>query len=503
MGKLHRTNAGYLGVSMEETQDPFWTYNKLALPLSQGETVDGSNGGLPVYNTTDAFGTTKGSGTRTDAFASSIVLAVPMDGTNGGTSFSDQSANIKGSGSAQTVSSNGGANTSTSVSKYYGSSGYFDGSNDYLSLGSAASTWKFLHNDTVAYTVECWIYYISFSGINGTFISTDWGSSGTEGFVLSVQSGNNLSCRMGNGSNSGDFMQVLDSAATNIRTNTWTHVAVTYDLTTFRLFINGALAGSTTTKNTPSTNDPLHAPYIGGNPDTTYGTKYTNCYLQDVRIYNGVAKYTSNFIVPESGPSTFDRSPSRKAVSNAGATWQTSVSKFYGGATSLTGTQNLTLSSSDFAFGTGDYTVECWVYHNALGSQNTYFGDTYGSTAGIYFYKDSNNKVGLYTTSQIATGATSLAASNWYHVAVCRAGGTSTIFVNGAPDGSGSDTTNLTVTSYGVGETPGGNSGSMNGYIQDLRVYRGIAKYTSSFTPPARSLVQTARRYPSGMHVLS
>ena len=37
MSKVHEDNAGYVGVSYEETQDPFYSYNKLALPLSQAK----------------------------------------------------------------------------------------------------------------------------------------------------------------------------------------------------------------------------------------------------------------------------------------------------------------------------------------------------------------------------------------------------------------------------------------------------------------------------------
>jgi hypothetical protein len=521
MGKLHRDNAGYVGCSYEDTQDPFWSYNKLALALSQGETVAGSTGGLPIFNTSDAFGATKGAGTRNDSNASSLVLAVAMDGANGATSFTDQSATIKGSGSAQTLTSNGGANTSTTTSKYYGSSGYFDGSNDYLSLGSTASNWKFLHDNTAAYTVECWIYYIGFTGINGTFISTDWGSSASEGFTLAVQPGNNLSCRMGNGGNGGDFMQVLDSASTNISTNTWTHVAVTYDLTTFRLFVNGVLAGSTTAKNTPSNSAPLHAPYIGGNPDGTYGSKYTNCYLQDVRIYNGVAKYTSNFVVPESGPSTVDLSASRKAVTNVGTTWQTSVAKNYGGAAQFSSGNRLLLAdSSDWNLGS-TFTVEFWVYRT---------GSTRGHIIGQYDYP--NNGSGSWSIEidgpGVAVGSNKLffgildiggADKNynctyanynqWDHIAVTREGnGIPMIFINGSPQvvtsagGSGSGIVGEYSLPLAIGGEQDGAYG-LTGYLQDIRIYKGIAKYTSSFIPPTRSLVTQARRYPSGVYVVS
>lgn len=162
--------------------------------------------------------------------------------------------------------------------------------------------------------------------------------------------------------------------------------------------------------------------------------------------------------------------------------------KHYDNNADFSGNGKVTVSGDNFVFGVGDYTVEMWVYHTASGAQATYFGDTYGSTAGIYFYRNSSNKIGVYYSSQIVTGGTSIPTNSWVHVAAVRNAGTTTVYVNGSSDGSGADTTNLTVTDYGVGETPGGNSGSMEGFIQDVRVYKGVAKYTSNFTPPGAIL---------------
>ena len=50
-------------------------------------------------------------------------------------------------------------------------------------------------------------------------------------------------------------------------------------------------------------------------------------------------------------------------------------------------------SYTDFQFGTGDYTIEMFVYHIDLGGQQTYVGDDYGDSAGVYFYKTSSNKI--------------------------------------------------------------------------------------------------------------
>ena len=145
-------------------------------------------------------------------------------------------------------------------------------------------------------------------------------------------------------------------------------------------------------------------------------------------------------------------------------------------------------SYTDFQFGTGDYTIECWVYHIISSGQQTYLGDAYGNSAGVYFYKDSNHKLGMYYSGQIATGTVNIPRRQWVHIAASRSSGTLKLFQNGIEVGSGSDTTNLTETQLNVGDTTGGSSGSMHGYMSNVRVLKGTGLYTSNFTPPTSPL---------------
>ena len=150
----------------------------------------------------------------------------------------------------------------------------------------------------------------------------------------------------------------------------------------------------------------------------------------------------------------------------------------------------LTLASSgDFAFGTGDFTVEMWVYHTDLTGQQTYFGDTSGNTAGIYTYKTSNNEISLYDTAQRSLSAVNVISANtWYHIAWTRQSGILRAFLNGSLVDSDTYTGNFTTTQYYVGDTAGTSSGGMIGFISNLRVLKGTALYTSNFTPPSREL---------------
>ena len=145
-------------------------------------------------------------------------------------------------------------------------------------------------------------------------------------------------------------------------------------------------------------------------------------------------------------------------------------------------------SYTDFQFGTGDYTIEMFVYHIDLGGQQTYVGDDYGNSAGVYFYKDTNQKIGMYYSGQIATSNTNIDSNKWVHVAASRSSGTLKLFQDGIEVGSGSDSTNLTATQLCIGDTIGGSSGCMHGYISNVRILKGTGLYTSNFTPPTSPL---------------
>ena len=143
---------------------------------------------------------------------------------------------------------------------------------------------------------------------------------------------------------------------------------------------------------------------------------------------------------------------------------------------------------TDFQFGTGDYTIEMWVYHIDLGGQQTYVGDAYGNSAGVYFYKDSGHKIGMYYSGQIATSNTNIDSNKWVHVAASRSSGTLKLFQDGVEVGSGSDSTNLTETQLCIGDTISGSSGCMHGYISNVRILKGTGLYTSNFTVPTSPL---------------
>jgi hypothetical protein len=254
-----------------------WTPNNFSTSTGGPTSVAAATGALPVFNTTDTYGTVKGTGTRTDTNSASIVLALPMDGTNGGTSFGDQSAVIKGSGSAKTLTVNGNTNTSTAQSKFYGSSGLFDGTGDYLSGTDADFAFG-----TGDFTVECWTRLSSVT-TDQNFVAT----RGAPGSSTAWSFGINSSSKVYTYTDG-----LVATGSTSLTANVWNHVAITRSGSTFRIFVNGVQDASATNSQNFST----QTLGIGLSSD---GTQYPLAgYLQDVRLYKGVAKYTSNFNPP-------------------------------------------------------------------------------------------------------------------------------------------------------------------------------------------------------------
>ena len=161
-----------------------------------------------------------------------------------------------------------------------------------------------------------------------------------------------------------------------------------------------------------------------------------------------------------------------------------------------------TLGSSAFTFGTGDVTIECWVYHNTIsGTQNYYRTQGSGANAAYLFRQTSGtlewavyNAVGT-NLMQIFSATGALVANTWYHVAAVRYGNIHTIYINGQVSGTPitvSYSAPATQQNIGIGRGDFSFSENMNGYISNLRVVKGTAIYTTNFATPTGILPAVA-----------
>lgn len=160
-------------------------------------------------------------------------------------------------------------------------------------------------------------------------------------------------------------------------------------------------------------------------------------------------------------------------------------------------------STSDFAFGTGDYTLEAWVFPKSLAnsaSQGNYIvdfrssgNDSYG-TGGLYMYIGVNGSGDGVLVPYSGNAVTGITLNEWNHVAVARESGTERTFINGVLKGSNSNTSNHSsnaIASIGCryAQTLGTSHwATLDGFLSNLRVVKGTAVYTSAFTPSTSPL---------------
>ena len=85
---------------------------------------------------------------------------------------------------------------------------------------------------------------------------------------------------------------------------------------------------------------------------------------------------------------------------------------------------------------------------------------------------------GLYATT------IPLAVDRWYHIAIVRLNGITTIYVDGTAKASGADGHNYGSLEFWLGSYAVSNAYSMLGWIDELRITKGVARYTEDFTPP-------------------
>ena len=183
-----------------------------------------------------------------------------------------------------------------------------------------------------------------------------------------------------------------------------------------------------------------------------------------------------------------DSSPSPKTVTAVGdAQISTAQSKFGGSSIAFDGTGDYITAANDigFAFGTGDFTVEMFAYFGDLSNFSTLVStrDANNSTTGWTIGVDASERPYFYTNGFNILG-TSLSLNTWHHLAVTKSGTDLRLFVNGSQIvATVSDTNDYTNQTLAIGAvvTSGQN---FTGYIDELRITKGVARYTANFTPP-------------------
>lgn len=171
----------------------------------------------------------------------------------------------------------------------------------------------------------------------------------------------------------------------------------------------------------------------------------------------------------------------------------TTIYKFGGGSLLLNGSTDwlLTTPSPDFDLGTDDFTIEFHAYKTAdnIDGYDTVFAtDSSGSGYDGYFVELSSIRGFGFcgTGGTLVNYVVDPNDSTWHHYAVSRTGTTLKLFIDGTEVYSGTNSDNNTfVYSPTIGTFAGGTgSYPFYGYLDNIRITKGIGRYTAGFTPP-------------------
>ena len=211
----------------------------------------------------------------TDPYFSNVTLLIKFDGTSGSTTYTDSSPdNIS-------ITSDGNANLSNSVTKFGTTSGYFNSGR----TGRIKFTEIRFADTNEDFTIETW-----FNPTNG---SVDGALCG------SATSGNNQMFRFNGGGTAGKVLFYNNgpmfsyNGTTYFSSNTWYHVAVTRENNVCKFFIDGVLQATNNNFNKAINLDSIGTGYMRNNSFIGY--------MDEFRITSGVARYTSTFTPPTAG----------------------------------------------------------------------------------------------------------------------------------------------------------------------------------------------------------
>jgi hypothetical protein len=481
-------------------------------PFALGTTFDGNNNSLfPLNGYVSNFRAVIGSNVYGSApsIPTSPLTAITNTSllTCQSNRFKDNSTNnfaITRTGDVKVTSFSPFNPTGSYSAATNGGSGYFDGNADWLQLNNN-SAFLFGAGD---FTLECWVYRTSTSGEQ--FLVGIWDDNST------VPQAWNF--RINGSGYTGFFIDVATADTTIFVSNSfitagqWYHLAVTRNGNTYRLFINGVLDATVTNSSTINNgNGPLT---IGGYSGSNQTDKETvNGYLSGVRIVKGTAVYTSAFTPPTAPVTAIENTSFLCNFTNGGiidytgknnletvgnAQIDTTTKKYGTGSMYFDGTGDYLVAypNIDIELGSGDYTIECWVNISGAASSGGIVtkgpvGSLTNTTWSLEF-NSTTNFVGFYVHNATSGGyilqsTTNIKSSSWIHLAISRNGNNTKLFVNGIQEGS-TYTSGYTISAgdnlYIGGGFYAPTTRSITGYIDDLRITKGVARYTSNFTPP-------------------
>jgi len=412
-----------------------------------------------------------------------------------------------------------------------GSCGYWNNTTSTYLEAPYSTDWEFGSN--VSFTIDG---YLRFNNIDGTGDPMISGGGGANGWTLNATT-SYIYFYVNGAYSAPGFRWSWPETPVDDR---WYHWAVVRDTATTYLFVDGVLVNSSAGMGgaIDCNSDTLQ---IG----QQHSSDPFSGWLRNQRITKGAALWTTNFVPPTdddyttdsntklfwrgagtpgdtSGSFLTDETGNHTLTNNSSNVvcaqledWRNTIFKddgntghypkgpnsgtqkinwitvFGEGVASFdgtTGTYLLSPDSPDWDLGTagnGDFTLECWVYFK-VNQQSNFINGFSAASNGWQWYFTNANQIGWYAWGAISTISFVPRLNEWYHMMLVRDGSTVTSYVNGESIGTQTD---KSAESAGIGLEIGAinsyHSSVLNGYMDEVRVSKGVARQTTDFIPPS------------------
>jgi len=381
-----------------------------------------------------------------------------------------------------------------------GGSGYFDGNGDYLSVPDDSA----LELGSGDFTIESWIYISGDNADSSAAIIAKYSVSPNPNFMLRIT-------KDGSATYNKFILNIAGvefSANFNFVYQQWYHVAAVRNSSALDLYINGVdVGGGAASFTVADSSEPVRIGSINYGPSPYYW----NGYISSLRVVKS-AVYTAAF-TPPTAPLTaisntslllnftnagiFDNTGKNNLETVGNAQIDTTTKKYGTGSMEFDGTGDYLqgVVTQELNFGTGNFTIEGWI--NVPASDGTYrcilsIGNPvqiYNRAGTIEVYFNDEDNTSTYIVNGMLGPSSSISANTWHHFAVVRNGTTFTAYVDGVagtPVTGVSAAVALSATPMKIGFS-GGNTLPFTGFIDDLRITKGVARYTANYSAPGKA----------------
>jgi len=449
---------------------------------------------------TGGYSVLTGAAPAGDQYWANVSLLMNTTSTNAQTNntFLDSSTNnfsmtrvgsaTQGSFTPFTVANGSSYSTATN-----GGSAYFPGTS-YLTA-PASTNFAFGTGD---FTMECWVRFSSTSGFIPLMQSDSALSSTSDKIWLGLNS-NVLTLGQHATANAA-------TTAWTPSTNTWYHVAAVRQSGTVKLFINGVQQAVTNSTIFTSTSFGQNGFGVGVVSTPVYLTGY----MSSVRVVKGTAVYTASF-TPSTTPLTaisgtslllnftnagmYDAAAKNNMLSTGTAQASTTQAKWSPTSAYFNGiSASLQIPSSAILYPTmsDDFTAEMWAYPDTSQSLAILMGFNSSTVLAPWVLRITSSTLEV-TLGNISITQGTVTVGQWNHIAFTKSGSTVRLFLNGVQQGSNATVSSITVggMNFTIGDWSNGGR-PFNGYIQDVRITKGVARYTSNFSVPTAAFPTSA-----------